>query len=403
MFSTRKMASRVSPPHPRAPVPNPDDDVAFAPDHHEKYRKHEERLLGWVLQKLDPEHQKMIMEFLKISKRAVNEGLEATPMDEMMTPYPISRVIAVRTYQILYSMNMVDIRNPMSTITFLDLMAGTGVDGFAMKQILGRHVNVIASDIDPVRAQFMKQLLIEHTSNPNEDCKGKDSEERALKSVQVQVADAEKAILSNVDVLYLDPPWPLDQAKDYKIGETELSEFVDKHLSMVPTLRMVIIKVSSKWSKSSLKQKLRELCDKQRMCLEVFFPIGGHASIKSQRTRNMIGPAEPIANLSSHYRPPGSGLPMPQPWDIDWNRTMTTTEDMPGGVAAYSGEVRILYITRKEQQPTSGSIDESFADDVLWTLNGLLTVNQSEQQQYASPSSSDLPANFRSLDISCFM
>lgn len=391
--------------HPTKP-----DHPKAAPDHRRprKPRKKNTRLRDWLLARLDAEHQDIIEEFLEVDENVIRTGgLHHIPMEEMMTPYPISRVIAVRTYQILRFMGMLDIHRPMSTITFMDLMAGTGVDGFAMKEIYGRQVNLIVCDVDPVRAQFMKLLYIEHNANPGGECKGESSQEHAIKSVQVEARDAEKITIPNIDVLYLDPVWPTHKFLPYTINATELSQFIDQRLDDVPTLRMVIIKVSSDWIYGPLKDHLMQLCGKKQLCLEEFFPAGGK---KKGDTHNgqILDRAMALQTTSTHWLRPGlKSLPgnKPPDWNYQWNTTFTYTDDVPGGMEAYCGKMRIIYITRDRQADKllvhGARAPTSVEDPILWNLGGLHAPKTIPAA--AAASASDLPAGFTTLDVSCFM
>jgi 16S rRNA G966 N2-methylase RsmD len=295
---------------------------------------------GWLLKYLGSHTAELIDRFMRdqmadARKHGTSENDVTATIDMMMTPYPLSRVFVVRMYQILQSMGMLDYNDPLSTVSFMDPMGGTGADAFAVMSLLHPQVVITAGDIDPVKAKFMEHLLNQYSKGESEVDQAQRS---TVHAANVHTSNVETMQMPNIDILYLDPPWPRDSNQHYMIGTTTLPAFVEKKFQEIPTLRMVVCKVSATYTLGPSYPAFMDMCKKHNMRMEEFWPV---ASTKTQRDENgkptKGGRMKRVEAVKVHYAP--EGMPEVSGWNNAWDEKIS-------GIPGYPGTVRFIIIIR---------------------------------------------------------
>ena len=306
----------------------------------------------WLLNRFPPSQKDLMMKFIQELKDKKQLHGHAG-LDEMMTPYSLSLIMARRLEQILSAMNIVNKKKPASSFTFMDPMGGSGADALAIIETFHKHTVVTPAEIDPTKAKHMERLLDSYNkgtlleNHPHGNAK--DKHERALCIVQSMSIEHLKDTMSNLDVLYLDPPWPVKLEDEYMIGKTSMTNFIKEIFKKNARLQVIICKVSSQYAEKvgegkSTKKQLMDMCMDQRMRLEEFFPAGKEETIRPKKGKPIPGKLlEPVTVLK-----PGAGAITVPAWDQKWLHEFMHLDNTETELPGYGGTIRFLFISKKK-------------------------------------------------------
>ena len=365
------------PPHHKLPA---DDDLPEGWNMKLLSKKaREAKLEKWILKGIQDESDKqLIRNFIHESKMEHDMDPSQANIDAMMTPYPLSRMMAARLSQILSALDIMKFSRTASSFAFMDPMGGSGADTLAICEIFHGHVCTIAADVDPVKVQHMRRLL--KAFNNGTQVAKQSQEEHSHRQVYMgSVLDL--ADIPYIDVLYLDPPWPLNlQDDEYMIGTQTMTAFIENIFKVNPRLQVVVCKVSKDYERWPMdyptKNQLVKMCTTNNMRMEEFWPGAyqeGYEGQNGWQKGHYLVSDKEVVGAPNH--------PVVKPWNNAWNEQLMNTREE---VAArnrrplthkYGGVIRDLIISKHKD------------------LNAVVNTN----------SRGNLPGNGTLLDVSTFM
>lgn len=343
----------------------------------------EEKLEAWILNGLDQDHADLMRAIIKHSHKIHGENAteQQTKIEELMTPWMLSNIMAVRLYQIAQSIGILSSKDLNTRMVFFDPMGGTGIDCLAMQHQFRQQVIISASDIDMTKVNYINTLLL-GTGECFED------EEKTRNSIAVRRGDAAKLLkpnipVYNIDVLYLDPLWPKDAKTPYMIGEKELHDFIQGIFEKVGSLRIVVCKVSKNYAQGDTQKNLEKLCKAQGWGMEEFWPL----AIDLDPATTIVKKKD-IPKWDYHENMKITG----QPEESVMVKDEKTGKERDSRIQNYGGQIRFVYIFRENSIEGSNQSQKPPAAD-------LQSVQKPIQRYVPKPPKQD---GAYSLDVSPF-